>query len=121
MVCTPRSCLGAGGRGQGESHRWRRLPEWPSPGPRFSMVGSFTDNILADAIVKNIGGFNATLAYQARCCVTHNELVLMLLRARRRRVQAIRQDAFVAPPAGQISGRICLQDYINLGCARVTA
>jgi len=68
------------------------LPMWPSPGIRGAMVGTHTDNIIADAIVKGIKGFNVTLAYQA-----------------------IRQDAFVVPPGNEVAGRVCLQDYITLG------
>jgi predicted alpha-1,2-mannosidase len=68
------------------------LPQWPSPGDRVSMVGSMADNILADAIVKGIPGFNVSGAYEA-----------------------IRQDAFVVPPKGEIAGRACLDSYISLG------
>ena len=33
------------------------IPKWASPGYRNSMVGTFGDVVLADAIVKGIGGF----------------------------------------------------------------
>ena len=68
------------------------LPQWPSPGFRNSMVGSHTDNVIADAIVKKIPGFNASLAYAA-----------------------IHKDAFGDPPSGYPVGRQCLQSYLQLG------
>eukprot|EP00756_Hemistasia_phaeocysticola_P042549 Hpha_TRINITY_DN16975_c2_g8::TRINITY_DN16975_c2_g8_i1::g.54453::m.54453 len=40
------------------------LPSWPSPGFRGSMVGSFQDLVLADAMVKGIQGFNYSEAYE---------------------------------------------------------
>lgn len=41
------------------------LPKWASPGYRDSMIGTFADVVLADAIVKNISGFDIDLAWQA--------------------------------------------------------
>ncbi|CAJ1331139.1 unnamed protein product [Effrenium voratum] len=41
------------------------LPKWASPGYRDSMVGTFADVVLADAIIKNISGFDVDLAWQA--------------------------------------------------------
>ena len=55
-------------------------------------MGTHTDNLVADAIVKGVPGFNVTLGYQA-----------------------IRQDAFVVPPTTEIAGRICLKQYVGLG------
>ena len=39
--------------------------QWASPGYRGGMVGTMGDNSLAEAIVKDIPGFNVTLAYEA--------------------------------------------------------
>eukprot|EP00434_Breviolum_minutum_P007414 symbB.v1.2.006545.t1/scaffold388.1/size215153/6 len=41
------------------------LPKWASPGYRDSMVGTFADVVIADAIIKNISGFDVDLAWQA--------------------------------------------------------
>eukprot|EP00698_Gefionella_okellyi_P025089 TRINITY_DN9072_c0_g1_i1.p1 TRINITY_DN9072_c0_g1~~TRINITY_DN9072_c0_g1_i1.p1 ORF type:complete len:824 (+),score=128.57 TRINITY_DN9072_c0_g1_i1:55-2472(+) len=76
------------------------LPKWASPGYRGSMVGTMGDSTLADAIVKNITGFNYEDAYAA-----------------------IRQDAFVVPPWCNTSdpiflcgvGRVALQSYLQYG------
>lgn len=69
------------------------LPKWASPGYRGSMVGSMGDVSLADAIVKNISGFDHELAYQA-----------------------IRKDAFDIPSSGlQGKGRECLPPYLANG------
>jgi predicted alpha-1,2-mannosidase len=68
------------------------LPKWASPGYRGSMVGTMGDVSLADAIVKNISGFDKQAAYAA-----------------------IRQDAFVVPPGVNGVGRECLQSYLDYG------
>ncbi|CAE7468453.1 unnamed protein product, partial [Symbiodinium necroappetens] len=41
------------------------LPKWASPGYRDMMVGTFADVVLADAIIKNISGFDRELAWKA--------------------------------------------------------
>ena len=41
------------------------LAQWPSPGYRVSMPGTHSDAVIADAVVKNIGGFNVKEAYAA--------------------------------------------------------
>lgn len=41
------------------------LPSWASPGYRNCMVGTFADVVVADAIVKNIKGFNLDQAVAA--------------------------------------------------------
>jgi putative alpha-1,2-mannosidase len=41
------------------------LPSWASPGYRNCMVGTFADVVVADAIVKNIKGFNMEQAVAA--------------------------------------------------------
>ncbi|CAK9093491.1 unnamed protein product [Durusdinium trenchii] len=41
------------------------LPKWASPGYRDSMVGTFADVVLADAVIKNISGFDLDLVWQA--------------------------------------------------------
>eukprot|EP00760_Papus_ankaliazontas_P012182 PhM_4_TR15211/c0_g1_i1/m.56390 len=66
------------------------VPQWSSPGYRGSMVGTMSDVTFADAIVKNVGGFNATLAYQA-----------------------MHKNAFEEPSGD--SGRAGLDDYIKKG------
>lgn len=69
------------------------LPKWASPGYRGSMVGTMGDVSLADAIVKNIPGFDRDLAYEA-----------------------IRKDAFEVPPRGVDGvGRVCLEAYLKYG------
>lgn len=41
------------------------LPKWASPSYRDSMVGTFADVVIADAIIKNISGFSLTTAWEA--------------------------------------------------------
>ena len=41
------------------------LAQWPSPGYRVSMPGTHGDAVIADAVVKNIGGFDVKEAYAA--------------------------------------------------------
>lgn len=41
------------------------LPSWASPGYRNCMVGTFADVVIADAIVKEIKGFDIQLAIDA--------------------------------------------------------
>ena len=41
------------------------IPKWASPGYRNSMVGTFGDVVIADAIVKGIGGFEREAAWDA--------------------------------------------------------
>ena len=40
------------------------FPQWPSPGHRGCMIGSHIDAVFADAVVKNIGGFDVEEAYK---------------------------------------------------------
>lgn len=72
------------------------LPNWASPGYRNVMPGTMGDVVLADAIVKNIPGFNRTAAYLA-----------------------IIKDSTVEPPRAEDSapqfGRPALADYKRLG------
>jgi predicted alpha-1,2-mannosidase len=42
-----------------------RLPQWPSPGDRAAMIGTHSDAMIADAVVKGIKGFDPQLAYEA--------------------------------------------------------
>ncbi len=46
-------------------HEGGWLPKWSSPGYRPAMVGSHSDVVLAEAIVKDIPGFDRQSAYQA--------------------------------------------------------
>lgn len=41
------------------------LPSWASPGYRNCMVGTFADVVVADALVKNVPGFDRRMAVQA--------------------------------------------------------
>ena len=41
------------------------MAQWPSPGYRVSMPGTHGDAVIADAVVKNIGGFDVKEAYAA--------------------------------------------------------
>jgi predicted alpha-1,2-mannosidase len=68
------------------------LPQWPSPGGTGGMVGTHSDAVIADAIVKGIPGFDVATAYAA-----------------------IRHDAFDigAGPSG--GGRNSMQEYLALG------
>lgn len=69
------------------------LPKWASPGYRGSMVGTMGDVTLADAIVKDIPGFDVELAWEA-----------------------IRKDAYESPPANSSGvGRVCLNPYLEYG------
>jgi predicted alpha-1,2-mannosidase len=76
------------------------LPKWASPGYRGSMVGTMGDVVLADAIVKELQGFDPHfdphLAYEA-----------------------IRKDAFEEPPEDAEGdsgvGRECLSAYLEKG------
>jgi predicted alpha-1,2-mannosidase len=69
------------------------IPKWGSPGYRSSMIGTMADITFADAIVKNIPGFDINLAYKA-----------------------IRKDAYEVPPEGVDGiGRVCLKSYLDNG------
>lgn len=68
------------------------LPNWPSPGYRSCMIGTHIDVVIADAVVKNIPGFDYELAYEAMC--KHAE----------------------TPIDGEHGyGRIALREYLELG------
>jgi len=70
------------------------LPSWASPGYRNCMVGTFADVVVADAIVKNVPGFDLDLA-----------------------ARALEKDAFTDPPqtsAGAV-GKEGLTRYKSLG------
>lgn len=70
------------------------LPKWASPGYHAGMTGTMGDVALADAIIKNIPGFDVKSAYAA-----------------------IRKDAFEVPQRdtnGQV-GRYCLDAYMKFG------
>ncbi len=70
------------------------LPSWASPGYRNCMVGTFGDVVVADAIVKNIKGFDRTVAKAA-----------------------MTKDSFETPPqyAGNAIGKEGLNEYVNSG------
>lgn len=70
------------------------LPSWSSPGYRNSMVGTYGDVIVGDAIVKGIKGFDLKVAEQA-----------------------LMRDAFEAPPsyAGGAVGKEGLHEYVERG------
>eukprot|EP00475_Leptophrys_vorax_P044944 TRINITY_DN9186_c0_g1_i1.p1 TRINITY_DN9186_c0_g1~~TRINITY_DN9186_c0_g1_i1.p1 ORF type:complete len:587 (-),score=133.00 TRINITY_DN9186_c0_g1_i1:52-1812(-) len=69
------------------------IPKWPQPGYASSMVGSMCDVSFADAIVKNVSGFNVTLAYES-----------------------IRHNAYDTPPRDVVGkGRVCIEDYLEKG------
>lgn len=65
-------------------------PQWPSPGHRGGMIGSHIDAIIADAVVKKIGGFDVETAYEG-----------------------IRKNAFEKAPSGM--GRAGFEFYEKLG------
>ncbi|KAJ1444648.1 glycosyl hydrolase family 92-domain-containing protein [Pelagophyceae sp. CCMP2097] len=69
------------------------LPKWASPGYRASMVGTYGDVVLADAIVKKVGGFDERAAYAA-----------------------LKKDAFDANvPSGGAQGKVGLDQYEQYG------
>ena len=68
------------------------LPQWPSPGGMGGMVGTHSDAIIADAIVKGIKGFDVATAYAA-----------------------IRRDAFDVRTQSSGGGRNSMQEYLALG------
>src|SRR5690606_15939002 len=68
------------------------LPKWSSPGYRDSMVGSHSDVVIAEAIVKGIAGFDYDLAYEA-----------------------IRKNGSVPGDASGRYGRRGLEDYVAFG------
>lgn len=70
------------------------LPSWASPGYRNCMVGTFADVVVADAIVKGVGGFDLNQAKNA-----------------------LLKDAYEEPPkfSGGAVGKEGLNDYINIG------
>lgn len=67
------------------------FPQWPSPGHRNGMIGTHIDAVIADAVTKKLGGFDAEAAYAG-----------------------IRKDAFEVPPDGSV-GRSGLKEYLALG------
>ena len=67
------------------------FPQWPSPGHRGCMIGSHIDAVFADAVSKNIEGFNIEEAYQG-----------------------LRKHAFEKSELESI-GRIGLEHYLKLG------
>ena len=70
------------------------LPKWASPSYRDSMIGTYADVTIADAIVKDISGFDQSLAWEA-----------------------IKKDAFSSPsdPKDTSKGKFGLQVYNALG------
>ncbi len=67
------------------------FPQWPSPGHRGCMIGSHIDAVFADAIAKNIEGFDRETAYEG-----------------------LRKHAFEPSDSDSI-GRIGLQEYLQRG------
>src|SRR5690606_7217768 len=72
------------------------FPQWPSPGHRVCMIGTHIDAVFADAVVKQIGGFDVEEAYAG-----------------------IRKNAFEVPPNINV-GRMGFEDYVSLGYAAAT-
>ena len=80
---------------EGWCHAYREggwLPQWPSPGGTGGMVGTHSDAMIADAIVKGIRGFDVDTAYAA-----------------------IRRDAFDVGTSGSGGGRNSMREYLALG------
>ena len=67
------------------------FPQWPSPGHRSGMIGSHVDAVYADAIAKNIGGFDREKVYAN-----------------------LRKHAFDRPPNGSM-GRPGYDEHVKLG------
>jgi predicted alpha-1,2-mannosidase len=71
------------------------LTHWPNPGGFRSMPGNFADNMIADAMVKGIKGFDYKTAYEA-----------------------LRKDAFVNPVSQNgepVGGKAAFDKYLRLG------
>lgn len=71
------------------------LPHWPNPGGFRAMPGNFADNMVTDAMVKGIQGFDYPTAYAA-----------------------LRKDAFEIPvgqPGQPVGGKADIEDYLRLG------
>jgi predicted alpha-1,2-mannosidase len=70
------------------------LPSWASPGYRNCMVGTYADVVVADAIIKNIKGFELDTA-----------------------LEAMKKDSFTGPPplSGGAVGKECLNEYVDRG------
>ena len=71
------------------------LPHWPNPGGFRAMPGNFADNMMTDAMVKGIRGFDYATAYDA-----------------------LRKDAFEIPvgrPGQMVGGKAGLEEYLQLG------
>ena len=69
------------------------LPQWPSPGGFRGMPGSHADAMIADTMVKHVGGFDTATAYAA-----------------------LRRDAFDVPVKDKpFHGREAMGDYLRLG------
>ena len=68
------------------------LPKWASPGYRNSMVGTYGDVVVAEALVKAVGGFDEAAAWDA-----------------------LRKDAFEEAPQGGAVGKVGLRVYAQHG------
>jgi predicted alpha-1,2-mannosidase len=71
------------------------LPHWPNPGGFRAMPGNYADNMVADAMVKGIRGFDYRTAYEA-----------------------LRKDAFEIPkdiPGQLVGGKGAMEEYLRLG------
>lgn len=67
-------------------------PRWPSPGYRVCMLSTQADVVFADAMVKNVGGFNLAEAYEG-----------------------LRRNAFESVEVDAGYGRPGLREYVSLG------
>src|SRR5690606_33852830 len=68
------------------------LPTWASPGHRNCMVGTHADAVIAEAVARNVPGFDHAEAYDA-----------------------LRRNAFTPGDPGGRFGRAALEDYRALG------
>lgn len=89
------------------------LPSWASPGYRNCMVGTFADVVIADAIVKNVKGFDLRTAMEAlRTGLRHNRTPPLDVA-----YSCLCLDSFTKPPefaAGAI-GKHGLDEYVSKG------
>ncbi|KAH8068506.1 glycosyl hydrolase [Aureococcus anophagefferens] len=68
------------------------IPKWASPGYRNSMVGTYGDVVVAEAIVKGVGGFDEAAAWDA-----------------------LHKDAYEEAPQGGAVGKVGLRVYNQHG------
>merc|ERR1712166_987558 len=91
---------------EGWLNAWREggwVPQWSAPAPKGSMTGTMSDVSMSEAIVK-LPHCGTARGDASGYCVNATALY-----------EASRQNAFVVPGEGVSEGRVCLEEYIQLG------